>query len=42
MNYAVNFDLIAKYVLLGHGHRLASIVNAPNSNPALQAYPYDP
>lgn len=41
MNYAVNFDLIAKYVLLGHGNRLPSVVNAPNSDPSIRAYPYD-
>ncbi|MFC1492230.1 ABC transporter substrate-binding protein [Nitrospinota bacterium] len=42
LNYAVNFNLIAKYVLLGNGDRLAVIVNPPNHDPSIRAYPYDP
>ncbi len=42
LNYAVDFGTIVKNVLLGHGSRMKSVVNAPNSDPALKAYPYDP
>jgi len=42
MNHAVNFDLIASTVLVGHGSRMASVVNPPNNDPSLKPYPYDP
>ncbi|MCH7573330.1 MAG: hypothetical protein IH891_10480 [Planctomycetes bacterium] len=42
INYAVDFDLIAQYILDGHGSRLATVVNAPNSDESIKAYPYDP
>ncbi|MFQ5694098.1 MAG: ABC transporter substrate-binding protein, partial [Nitrospinota bacterium] len=42
LNYAVNFERVSKNILLGHGSRLQSVVNAPNNNPAVKAYPYDP
>ncbi len=42
LNYAVDFDAIAKSVLLGHGSRMGSVVNAPNNDPGVKAYPHDP
>ena len=42
LNYAVDFGAIAKSVLLGHGSRMGSVVNAPNGDPDVRAYPYDP
>ncbi|MFC1492197.1 ABC transporter substrate-binding protein [Nitrospinota bacterium] len=41
MNYAVNFSLIAQSILSGHGMRLATVVNPPNSDQSIKAYPYD-
>lgn len=42
MNHAVNFELIARKFLLGHGARMASVVLPPNANPEVKPYPYDP
>ncbi|MBI3128188.1 MAG: ABC transporter substrate-binding protein [Candidatus Tectomicrobia bacterium] len=42
MNYAVNFELVAKQFLLGHGSRMATVVCPPNGNPQVKPYPYDP
>ena len=42
LNLAIDFDAIVKNVFLGHGSRLRSIVNAPNADPNVRAYDYDP
>jgi len=42
LNYAVDFPMIAENVLNGHGSRLATIVNAPNADESIKAYPYNP
>ena len=42
MNYAVNFELIAKQFLLGHGTRMVTVVCPPHGNPRVKPYPYDP
>ena len=42
LNHAVDFGAIVKNVFLGHGSRMRSIVNAPNADPNMKAYAYDP
>ena len=42
LNHAVDFGAIVKNVFLGHGSRMRSIVNAPNVDPNMKAYAYDP
>jgi peptide/nickel transport system substrate-binding protein len=41
MNHAINFPLIARHILRGHGHRLVSVVNPPYNDPSIRPYPYD-
>ena len=41
INYAVNFDQIAQSILNGHGSRLATVVNDPNADDSIEAYPFD-
>lgn len=42
LNYAVDVETICRTVLGGYCKRMASFVNAPNDNPALKPWPYDP
>jgi peptide/nickel transport system substrate-binding protein len=42
LNYAINWDVIKKSLLKDAGDRLAGIVVAPNSNPDVKPYLYDP
>jgi len=42
INYAVDFESIKVALLGGFGERSSTIVNPPNVNPDLEAYPYDP
>ncbi len=42
LNYAVDFGVVVKNLLLGNGARMASVVNPPNADPALKPYPHDP
>jgi peptide/nickel transport system substrate-binding protein len=42
LNYAVDWDSIRLAILEGFGERTKTIVNPPNDNPDLEAYPYDP
>jgi peptide/nickel transport system substrate-binding protein len=42
LNYAVNWDVIKKSLLKDAGDRLAGIVVAPNNNPDVKPYPFDP
>ena len=42
LNHAIDFGAIVKNVFLGHGSRMRSIVNAPNADPNMKAYAYDP
>jgi peptide/nickel transport system substrate-binding protein len=42
LNYALDFDSISAALLEGFGEKMRTIVNPPNDNPDLEAYPYDP
>jgi peptide/nickel transport system substrate-binding protein len=42
LNYALDFDSISDALLEGFGEKMRTIVNPPNDNPDLEAYPYDP
>jgi peptide/nickel transport system substrate-binding protein len=42
LNYAVDWESIRIALLEGFGERTKTIVNPPNDNPNLEAYPYDP
>lgn len=42
LNYAVDWDSIKTALLGGYGERTATIVNPPNADPTVTAYPYDP
>jgi peptide/nickel transport system substrate-binding protein len=42
LNYALDFDSISAAILEGFGEKMATIVNPPNNNPDLEAYPFDP
>lgn len=42
LNYAVDWDSIKEALLAGYGERTRTIVNPPNENMAIEAYPYDP
>ncbi len=42
MNYAVDVDTIGETLFAGYAKRYASWIVPPNSNPALEPYPYDP
>jgi peptide/nickel transport system substrate-binding protein len=42
LNYAVDWDSIKDALLEGYGEKMKTIVNPPNDNPDLTAYPYDP
>jgi peptide/nickel transport system substrate-binding protein len=42
LNYAVDWDSIREAILEGYGERTRTIVNPPNDNPDIEAYPYDP
>ncbi|MBA2454114.1 MAG: hypothetical protein H0V47_13150 [Chloroflexia bacterium] len=42
LNYAVDWDSIKEALLAGHGERTRTIVNPPNENMDIEAYPYDP
>lgn len=41
LNHAVNFQLVTKKILNGHGSRMASIVNSPNVDASIKPYSYD-
>lgn len=42
LNYALDFDSISAALLEGFGEKMRTIVNPPNDNPDLEAYPFDP
>jgi len=42
LNYAVDWDSIRVALLEGYGERTRTIVNPPNENMDIEAYPYDP
>jgi peptide/nickel transport system substrate-binding protein len=42
INYGLDFQKIIDTVLLGNGKRVGTFVNAPNQNPDVKPYPYDP
>ena len=42
LNYAVDWDSIKTALLGGYGERTRTIVNPPNENLEIEAYPYDP
>lgn len=42
LNYAIDWDTIKDALLAGYGERTRTIVNPPNENLEIEAYPYDP
>lgn len=42
LNYAIDWDTIKDALLAGYGERTRTIVNPPNENMEIEAYPYDP